>query len=126
MSVELDTGVRVVIDVSGGEIKTVTANQPVEVITVNYGSDDVSDAIRSYNNPEEANLIPSALHDSENPEDAGVFEAVAVEVEPEFVDDIHSYAQDRHRVSTYSRLVMDFFEKGGVEADDSDYEGSDD
>lgn len=110
--------IRVVIEHTDNEIKTVTSEHPLDVIVVDYGNESLKDAVRDAGSAEELPVIPNDLTDMADGESAGVFEVADVAVDKEYVDDVHSYTQDTAKVSNYARTVLALFENNGAEIDD--------
>lgn len=109
---------KIVIDFTDNEIKSITTDQPVDVVVTSFDDDALKDAIKDSVSAGELPVIPNDLANEDDPESAGVFSTYDVVVDKEAVDDVHGYVGDQKRVSTYARTVLALFENNGAEVDD--------
>lgn len=114
------TPTRVVIDYTDREIKSVTADHPLDVTVVSYDDESLKDEIRDAGNPEELRVIPNDLADPDDGESAGTFDNFDADVNADYVTDVHDYVKDNARVSAYAKTVLALFEQNGGEIEDSD------
>ena len=101
---------RIVIDNTDGEIKSITASEEVEVVVVDYGTDNYTQALASARGVEDLKVIPADLSEPV-PEEGGVFEEFVSEVDKDFVEETFGYVQDQGRVNNYGRTALALYEK---------------
>lgn len=99
---------KVIIDVTDGDLNSITSDHPVELITLDYSNEAVDASIKENND----NFIPYEVDQvSEDTVDtAGVFNSYTGEVNKEYVDSIYAYTEDQDRVVNYSTIVKNLWD----------------
>lgn len=118
--IEVDTpddNPRLVIDRTGGELKVIRSNVPIDLVVLDYDQYLVKDAIDNANVPDDLQLVPADIEDFNVVEECGQFESFTTEVEEDYVNEVHDYVGDKRRVNRYSRLAMEFYKNQVDEAE---------
>ena len=113
---------RLVIDLVDNEVRTITADRPVEVVLVHTSEEVLENLVSNAVAGDPMPVIPCDLA-QEDPSEASVFEIFKAEVDKESVEETYNYVQDEHRQSIYSRLVLNFYKKLEAEEEEEDDDG---
>lgn len=113
---------KVVMDVTDGEVRSVSADRPVEFVITDYGDDNLKEAVRDSTGPEDLPVIPNDLNNLDEAESAGTFESLTATVDEEYVKDVHDYTGSNDQVAAYAKTFLSIFENNGGEIEDGEDE----
>lgn len=102
--------VRVVIDFTDNEIRTVTSDKPLNVVVTSFDDATLQDTLKTHDEGD-LPVIPNDLNDLEDGRSAGVFDLFVSEVDKEVVDDTFGYVSDPAKVSKFSKIVIQALEE---------------
>lgn len=102
--------VRVVIDFTDNEIRTVTSDKPLDVVVTSFDDATLQDALKTRDKGD-LPVIPNDLNDLEDGRSAGVFDCFSSEVDKEIVEDTFGYVGDPAKISKFSKFVMQALEE---------------
>lgn len=100
---------RIIIDNSDGDIKSITSNQDVEVIIVDYDNSSIQNSLGESDFNQ---FIPGDLSDHNDPETSGVFSKYEIGIDEEYVSDVFEYVENEDKRLNYSNLVRKFYDEG--------------
>lgn len=120
MSDTEQTNPRVVIDISSGEVKSITSDQPIDIVELNYDNDNYEETIRETKRAEDLQVMPADINEPTVVEEGAVFDNYSSEVDPDYVSEIYDFIGDSHRRTNFARTAKEFYDKMENDPDGDD------